>query len=174
VEDQRHVHNRPDVLSYETEELSEDVVVTGEVFANLFAATTGTDMDWVVKLIDVYPQSYPSDSAMGGYQLMVANEVFRGRFRESFETPKAIRANKVLPYRFSLRSLNHRFRKGHKIMVQVQSTWFPLIDRNPQKFMPNIFEAKDSDFQKATHRVMRSKEFPSHLDLPVREETKQN
>lgn len=169
VEDQRHVHNRPDVLSYETEELTEDVVVTGEAFAQLHAATTGTDADWVVKLIDVYPQTYQSDPAMGGYQLMVANEVFRGRFRESFEKPKAIRANKVLPYRFSLHSLNHRFRKGHKIMVQVQSTWFPVIDRNPQKFVSNIFEAKDSDFQKATHRILRSKGFPSHLDLPVRE-----
>lgn len=169
VEDQRHVNNRPDVLSYETEPLGEDVVVTGEVFANLFASTTGTDADWIVKLIDVYPQSVPNEPTMGGYQLMVANEVFRGRFRESFEKPKAIRANKVLPYRWSLHSLNHRFLKGHKIMVQVQSTWFPLIDRNPQKFVPNIFEAQDSDFQSATHHVMRGKKFPSHLDLPVRD-----
>ncbi len=169
VEDQRHVHNRPDVLSYETEELAEDLVVTGEVFANLFASTTGTDADWIVKLIDVYPQSVIADPALGGYQLMVANEVFRGRFRESFEEPRAIPANKILPYRFSLHSLNHRFLKGHKIMVQVQSTWFPLIDRNPQKFVPNIFEAEAADFQSATTRVLRNRSFPSHLDLPVRE-----
>jgi putative CocE/NonD family hydrolase len=169
LEDQRHVHNRPDVLGYETEELTEDLVVTGEVFANLFASTTGTDADWVVKLIDVYPQSYPADAALGGYQLMVANEVFRGRFRQSFERPAAIPAHKVLPYRFSLHSLNHRFLKGHKIMVQVQSTWFPLIDRNPQQFVPNIFAASETDFQSATHRIFRTRGFPSHLDLPVRE-----
>ena len=100
---------------------------------------------------------------------MVSNEVFRGRFREGFETPKAIPANEVVPYRFSLHSLNHRFLKGHKIMVQVQSTWFPLIDRNPQKFVANIFCADDSDFQIATHRVKRSEAAPSHLELPVRE-----
>jgi putative CocE/NonD family hydrolase len=169
VEDQRHVDHRPDVLTYETEELSEDVVVTGEVFADLCAATSGTDADWIVKLIDVYPQTVTSNPSMGGYQLMVANEVLRGRFREGFETPKAIPANEVVSYRFSLHSLNHRFLKGHKIMVHVQSTWFPLIDRNPQKFVPNIFCAEDSDFQIATHRVMRSALAPSHLELPVRE-----
>jgi putative CocE/NonD family hydrolase len=169
LQDQRFVHNRPDVLSYETEVLTNDVAVTGEIFAQLFAATTGTDADWVVKLIDVYPESYSSDPKMGGFQLMVANEVFRGRFRESFEHPRSIPASKVLPYRFSLHAMNHRFLKGHKIMVQVQSTWFPVIDRNPQKFVPNIFEAAESDFQSATHRIFRSRAFPSHVDLPVRD-----
>lgn len=169
LEDQRFVHNRPDVLSYETAALTNDFAVTGEVFAQLYAATTGTDADWIVKLIDVYPETYPAERKMGGYQLMVANEVFRGRFRESFERPRAIPANKVVPYRFSLHSLNHRFLKGHKIMVQVQSTWFPIIDRNPQKFVPNIFEAAESDFQPATHRVFRTRSNPSHLDLPARD-----
>ena len=169
LEDQRFVHNRPDVLSYETEVLTNDMAVTGEVFAQLFASTSGSDADWVVKLIDVYPQSYPADPRMGGYQLMVANEVFRGRFRESFEKPAAIPANRVLPYRFSLHSLNHRFLKGHQIMVQIQSTWFPIIDRNPQKFIPNIFDAAESDFQAATHRIFRNRSYASHLDLPVRE-----
>jgi predicted acyl esterase len=101
---------------------------------------------------------------------MVANEVFRGRFRQRFERPAAIPAHKVLPYRFSLHSLNHRFLKGHKIMVQVQSTWFPLIDRNPQQFVPNIFAASETDFQSATHRIFRTRGFPSHLDLPVRDD----
>ena len=166
VEDQRFVHNRPDVLSYETEVLTNDVVVTGEVFAQLYAATTGTDADWVVKLIDVYPQSYPADPKMGGFQLMVANEVFRGRFRQSFEHPRAIPAGKAVPYRFSLHALNHRFLKGHKIMVQVQSSWFPVIDRNPQKFM-DIYHAAAGDFQKANHRVFRTREMPSHVKVSV-------
>jgi putative CocE/NonD family hydrolase len=169
LEDQRFVHNRPDVLSYETDALTNAVSVTGEIFAQLFAATTGTDADWIVKLIDVYPQSFPADPKLGGYQLMVANEVFRGRFRENFEHPRAVPVNKVIPYRFSLHALNHRFLTGHKIMVQVQSTWFPIIDRNPQRFVPNIYEAIESDFQTATHRVFRSRDYPSHVDLPIRD-----
>ena len=143
--------------------------MTGEIFANLIASTTGTDADWIVKLIDVYPEKYAKDAKMGGYRLMVANEVFRGRFRESFEKPKAIQKNKALEYRFSLQQANHRFLKGHKIMVQIQSTWFPLIDRNPQRFVPNIFEAKDADFMSATHRVHRSAKLATHVELPVRE-----
>src|ERR1043166_6619797 len=169
VEDQRFVDNRPDVLSYETGTLTNDLVVTGEEFAKLFASTTGSDADWVVKLIDVYPEIYPPDPRMGGYQLMVANEVFRGRYRESFEKPRAIPPNKTQAYRFSLHGLNHRFLKGHMIMVQIQSSWFPIIDRNPQKFIPNIYKAADSDFQVATHRIFRNADFPSHLDLPVRD-----
>jgi putative CocE/NonD family hydrolase len=165
--DQRFVHNRPDVLSWETEPLTEDVTIAGEVMAELFAATTGTDADWIVKLIDVYPQDWPSDPKMGGYQLMVANEVFRGRFRDSFERPSAIVPNRVTPYRFSLHDQNYRFKRGHKIMVQVQSTWFPLIDRNPQTFVPNIFEAKESDFRPATMRVYRSPQFASGVVIPV-------
>ena len=141
TEDQRFVQNRPDVLSWETETLTDDVTVTGNIFAKLFAATTGSDADWVVKLIDVYPEKYPKEPKMAGYEFMVANDVFRGRFRKSFETPEAITPNKVEEYTIDLHSLNHVFKKGHKIMVQVQSTWFPIIDRNPQKYVPNIFEA---------------------------------
>jgi predicted acyl esterase len=145
----------------------EDVTIAGEVIAELFAATTGTDADWIVKLIDVYPQDWPSDPRMGGYQLMVANEVFRGRFRDSFERPSAIVPNRVTRYRFSLHDQNYRFKRGHKIMVQVQSTWFPLIDRNPQTFVPNIFEAKESDFRSATMRIYRSPQFASGVTIPV-------
>jgi len=168
LEDQRFVENRPDVLSYETAPLTNDIVVTGEIFANLFASTTGTDADWIVKLIDVYPEKYPADLKMAGYELMVANEVFRGRFRESFERPKAIEKDRALRYNFSLHQIDHRFLAGHRIMVQVQSTWFPLIDRNPQKFVPNIFNATESDFQAATHRIHRSSVYPSQVDLPIR------
>jgi len=167
TEDQRFVHNRPDVLSWETETLEEDVTVTGTITAKLFAATTGSDADWIVKLIDVYPEKYPDDPKMGGYQFMVANDVFRGRFRNSFEKPEPITPNKVEEYTIDLHSLNHVFKKGHKIMVQLQSTWFPIIDRNPQKYVPNIFEAKESDFQKATQKIYRSAMYPSHIELSV-------
>jgi uncharacterized protein len=167
TQDQRFVHNRPDVLSWETEPLTEDVTIAGEVFADLFAATTGTDADWIVKLIDVYPPEWPADPKMGGYQLMVANEVFRGRFRDSFERPSAIVPNRVTRYRFSLRDQNYRFKRGHKIMVQLQSTWFPLIDLNPQTFVPNIFEARESDFRPATMRVYRTAQYPSGVVIPV-------
>jgi len=167
TEDQRFVHNRPDVLSWETETLEEDVTVTGTITAKLFAATTGSDADWIVKLIDVYPEKYPDDPKMGGYQFMVANDVFRGRFRNSFEKPEPITPNKVEEYTIDLHSLNHVFKKGHKIMVQVQSTWFPIIDRNPQKYVPNIFEAKESDFQKATQKIYRSAMYPSYIELSV-------
>ena len=169
LEDQRFAHNRPDVLSWETEPLREDVTIAGEIMAELFAATSGSDADWIVKLIDVYPQDSASatDPQMNGYQLMVANEVFRGRFRGSFERPAAITPNQVAPYKFSLHDQNYRFKRGHRIMVQVQSTWFPLIDRNPQTFVPNIFEAKESDFRPATMRVHRSRAFASGVTLPV-------
>ncbi|HLF19555.1 MAG TPA: CocE/NonD family hydrolase [Bacteroidota bacterium] len=167
VEDQRFVHNRPDVLSWETDELLEDVVVTGQVSARLFASTTGSDADWIVKLIDVYPSQYPKEYKMGGYQLMVANDVFRGRYRNSFEKPQPITPHEILDYTVDLHHINHAFQKGHKIMVQVQSTWFPIIDRNPQKYVDNIFLAKDSDFHAATHRIHRSKKHPTHLLLPV-------
>ena len=167
VEDQRFVHLRPDVLSWETEALKEDVVVAGDLVAHLFAATSGTDSDWIVKLIDVYPEDYPKDPRMGGYQLMIANEVLRSRFRQSFKKPEPVVPNQVAEYVIDLHSNNHCFLKAHKIMVQVQSTWFPVIDRNPQKFVANIFTARDSDYQKATQRVFRSNQFSSYLRLPV-------
>ena len=168
VGDQRFVHLRPDVLSWETEPLAEDVTVTGRIVARLFASTTGTDSDWIVKLIDVYPSDYPAEPAMGGYQLMISNEVFRGRFRKSFEKPEALVPDRVTDFTIDLHGADHRFLKGHKIMVQVQSTWFPLIDRNPQTFVENIFLAKASDYRPATQRVFRSRAHPSHLVLPVR------
>ncbi len=169
TEDQRFVHNRPDVLSWETDVLKEDIVVTGNIMARLFAATTGSDADWIVKLIDVYPSEVPKDIRMGGYQLMVANDVLRGRFRNSFEIPEPITPNKVETFSIDLHCINHVFKKGHKIMVQVQSSWFPIIDRNPQKYVPNIFEAKETDFIKATHRIYRSLSFPSYIELSVME-----
>ena len=169
VEDQRFVQNRPDVLSYESEVLDKDLVVTGEIFAHLIASTSESDADWIVKLIDVYPETDADDPKMGGYELMVANEVFRGRFREGFKKPRAIRSNAPLEYALNLHQVNHRFRAGHRMMVQVQSTWFPLIDRNPQKFVPNIFEANDADFLAATHRVYRNAKFATYVDLPIRE-----
>jgi putative CocE/NonD family hydrolase len=168
VEDQRFVHLRPDVLSWETEPLKEDVVIAGDIVAHLFASTSGTDSDWIVKLIDVYPEDYAKDPKMGGYQLMVAGEVLRGRFRTSFEKPEPIKANEVNEYTIGLRWHDHAFQRGHKIMVQVQSSWFPVIDRNPQKYVPNIFEAKDSDYQRARQRVYRAPKFPSHLVLPTK------
>jgi putative CocE/NonD family hydrolase len=167
VEDQRFVNQRPDTLTWETETLSEDISVAGDIVAHLFASTTGTDSDWIVKLIDVYPEKYESDSTMGGYQLMVADEVFRGRFRKSFEKPEPIVANQVTPYTIDLHMNDHVFLKGHRIMVQVQSTWFPIIDRNPQKYVPNIFEAVAADYQKATQRIYCSKQFPSSIELPI-------
>jgi putative CocE/NonD family hydrolase len=167
VEDQRFVDHRPDVLTWETEPLAEDVTVSGKIIANLFASTTGTDSDWIVKLIDVYPEKYEADPTMGGYQLMIAGDVFRGRYHKSIERPEPVPANSVLRYQIGFPANDHVFKKGHKIMVQVQSTWFPVIDRNPQRFVPNIFFAKESDFQPATQRVYRSGQHASHIALPV-------
>jgi len=167
VEDQRFVDDRYDVLSWETEPLAADVTVAGEVVANLFASTSGSDSDWIVKLIDVYPEQMPEDWKLAGWQLMVSNEVFRGRYRNSFERPEAMVPNQVTPITFSLHTQNHCFRRGHRIMVQVQSTWFPLIDRNPQTFVPNVFEAAEPDFRVATQRIHRSASHPSHVTIPV-------
>jgi putative CocE/NonD family hydrolase len=167
VQDQRFVDNRPDVISWQTEELKEDVTLAGRVTAKLFASTTGSDADWIVKLIDVYPQKYPEDWKLSGYELMIADEVFRGRFRNSFEKPEPLTPGAVTPFAIDLHTANHVFKKGHRIMVQVQSTWFPIIDRNPQKFVPNIFEARESDYQKATQRIYRSKDFPSGVEIFV-------
>lgn len=167
VEDQRFVDDRPDVSSWETAPLEGDVTIAGEVIANLFAATSGSDSDWIVKLIDVYPEQSSQDWKLAGYQLMVSSEVLRARFRNSMERPEPVEPNKVVPYSFSLHTQNYAFRKGHRIMVQVQSTWFPVIDRNPQTFVPNIFEAKAADYQKATQRIYRSKLYPSNVRVAV-------
>jgi uncharacterized protein len=165
TEDQRFVDNRPDVATWETQILTQDIVVTGNIFAKLFASTTGSDADWVVKLIDVYPE----ESEMAGYEFMVANDVFRGRFRNSFEKPEPVVPGKIETYNIDLHSLNHVFKKGHRIMVQVQSSWFPIIDRNPQKYVPNIFEAVESDFQTAIQKIYHSNQMPSHIELSVME-----
>ncbi len=167
TEDQRFVDGRSDVLTWQTEPLTENITIAGDVMAHLFAATTGTDADWIVKLIDVYPDEYPAAPTMGGYEFMISNEVFRGRYRTSFEHPTAIPPNAVLPYEWSLHGQNYRFGRGHRIMVQLQSTWFPVIDRNPQTFVPNIFNAKASDYRSATQRIARSARQASHVVLPV-------
>jgi uncharacterized protein len=165
VQDQRFVDERPDVLTWQTSELAEDVTLTGRVTAKLFASTTGSDSDWVVKLIDVYPEKFPQDWKLSGYELMIADEIFRGRFRNSFEKPEPIPPNEVTPFTIDLHTANHVFKKGHRIMVQVQSTWFPLYDRNPQKFVPNIFEAKDADYQATTQKIYRSRRYPSRVEI---------
>lgn len=170
LQDQRFVDHRPDVLSWETAPLENDVVIRGAIAAHLFASTTGSDADWIVKLIDVYPENYDNPAAprvTGGYELMVANDVLRGRFRTSFERPQAIVPNRVLEYTVDLHTQDYRFLKGHRIMVQVQSTWFPIIDRNPQTFVPNIFEANASDFRTATERIYRSGARASYIELPI-------
>ena len=165
VEDQRFVHLRPDVLSWETAPLEEDLCIAGEIIASLHASTSGTDCDWIVKLIDVYPEDY-KEKEMAGYQLMVADEVLRARFRNGFEEPEALVPNKVTGYQIGLNSRNYCFREGHKVMVQIQSTWFPLIDRNPQKFV-NIPTAIAEDYQKAVQRIYNSQAYPSFIELPV-------
>ncbi|HEY2753383.1 CocE/NonD family hydrolase [Phenylobacterium sp.] len=165
--DQRHVDGRPDVLTYMTEPLSAPLQISGAPIVNLFASTTGTDSDWVVKLIDVYPDTVPSQVELGGYELPIAMDIFRGRYRESFETPKAIVPGQVEKYRFVLPTANHVFLPGHRVMVQIQSSWFPLYDRNPQTFTPNIFFARPADYAKATQRVFHAGAQATNIELPV-------
>ncbi len=167
VQDQRFTHGRPDVLSYETEPLAEDLTVAGSMKVKLFGSTSGTDCDWIVRLIDVYPEDHAKPADMAGYQLLIAGEPVRARFRKSLEKPEAVKPGAVEEYAIDLNWGHHRFRKGHKVMVQVSSTWFPVIDRNPQTFVPNIFEAEDADFRKATQRVFRTAKFPSSVTLDV-------
>ena len=167
LEDQRFVDQRPDVASWRTEPLQEDVVIAGDIVADLFASTTGSDADWIVKLIDVYPEEYSPDPKLGGYQLIIADEVFRSRFRKSFEKPEPIVPNQVIEYKIDLHTNDHAFLKGHRIMVQVQSTWFPVIDRNPQTFVENIFKATERDYRPATQRIYRSAQHSSHMVVPV-------
>ncbi len=167
VDDQREASGRPDVLAFVSDVLTSPVKISGQPVANLVAGTSGTDSDWVVKLIDVYPDEVAAQPEMGGYQLMVSADVFRGRYRESFETPKALAPNTPLLYRFALPTANHVFRPGHRIMVQVQSSWFPLYDRNPQTFVPSIFEAKPGDFRRAVQRVYHAPGAESFVELPL-------
>jgi hypothetical protein len=167
VRDQRFVDGRPDVLTWQTEALANDLTIAGDVTAKLFAATTGSDADWVVKLIDVYPDSGVDRPAMRGYELMVASEIMRGRYRRSFSKPEPIPANTVVPFTVDLHQQAYTFRAGHRIMVQVQSSWFPLYDRNPQTFVPNIFRARASDYLAQTHDIHRSATYPSHVEVQV-------
>jgi hypothetical protein len=170
TEDQRFVASRPDVISFTSDSLTENITVTGKIIAHLFASTSATDADWVIKLIDVYPDYYQNNPKMSGYQLPVAMEVFRGRYRKSFSKPSPLIPNKPEEFVIDLHDINHVFKKGHRLMIQVQSTWFPVIDRNPQKYVPNIFLAEESDFIKAEHRIYFSKKYPTYIELPVMKE----
>jgi uncharacterized protein len=167
VDDQREASGRPDVLAFTSDVLTEPVKISGQPIVNLIASTSGTDSDWVVKVIDVYPDEVAGDSKMGGYQLAVSMDIFRGRYRESLETPKPIKANEPLLYHWLLPTANHVFLPGHRIMLQVQSSWFPLYDRNPQTFVPNIFWAKPEDYRKATQRIYHAPGQASMVELPL-------
>jgi uncharacterized protein len=167
VDDQREASGRPDVVAFVSNVLTEPMKISGEPIVNLIASTSGTDSDWVVKVIDLYPDEVAGQPNMGGYQLMVSADIFRGRYRESFETAKPIAANQPLLYRFALPTANHVFLKGHRIMVQIQSSWFPLYDRNPQTFVPSIFWAKPGDYKKAVQRVYHAPGQASFIELPL-------
>jgi len=167
ADDQREASGRPDVVAFVSEVLSAPLKISGQPVANLIASTSGTDSDWVVKVIDVYPDEVAGQPALGGYQLMVSADIFRGRYRESFETARPIAANTPLLYRFALPTANHVFLPGHRIMVQIQSSWFPLYDRNPQIFVPNIFWAKPGDYRKAVQRIYHAPGQASFIELPV-------
>jgi putative CocE/NonD family hydrolase len=167
VDDQREASGRPDVAVFTSEMLTAPLKISGEPIVNLIASTSGTDSDWVVKLIDLYPAEDAAQPAMGGYQLMISADIFRGRYRESLETPKAITPDKPLLYRFAIPTANHVFLPGHRIMIQVQSSWFPLYDRNPQTFVSNIFWAKPGDYRKATQRIYHSRDNASFIELPL-------
>jgi hypothetical protein len=167
VDDQRESSGRPDVLTYTSDVLAEPIHIQGQPIANLVASTSGTDSDWVVKLIDVYPDEVAGEPNLGGYQLPIAMDIFRGRYRESLSNPKPLEPNRPSAYHFALPMTNHVFLPGHRIMVQVQSSWFPLYDRNPQTFVPNIFWAKPEDYKKATQRIYHSVDTASHIELPI-------
>jgi putative CocE/NonD family hydrolase len=167
VDDQRPFADRPDVLTFVTEPLAEPLTISGAVAANLFASTTGTDSDWVVKLIDVFPPEVRANPTLGGYQLMVSADIMRGRYRENLETPKAIEPNAVVPYRVRMPEANHTFLRGHRVMVQIQSSWFPLYDRNPQTFVPNIAKAKPEEYRAATQQIWFTPEQASYIEVGV-------
>jgi len=173
VEDQRFVSTRPDVLVYETEVLEQDLTLAGPITANLFVSTTGTDADYIIKLIDVFPDDEkewqkPEEkylkAPMAGYQMLVRAEVMRAKFRNSFVNPEPLVPDQVTEVRFRAPDIFHTFKKGHRIMVHVQSSWFPLVDRNPQQFL-DIYNATDADYLRATHRIYRSAQYPSHLSI---------
>jgi putative CocE/NonD family hydrolase len=167
VDDQREASGRPDVVTFVSDVLKRPMKISGESIANLVASTSGTDSDWVVKLIDVYPDEVGGDPVLGGYQLMIAADIFRGRYREGFAKARPITPGTPLLYRFALPTANHVFLPGHRLMVQIQSSWFPLYDRNPQTFVPNIFRARPGDYRRATQRVYHSPGQSSFIELPL-------
>jgi putative CocE/NonD family hydrolase len=167
VSDQREASGRPDVVAFTSEVIETPVKISGQPVVNLVASTSGTDSDWVVKLIDLYPDEVAGQPAMGGYQLMVSADIFRGRYRESFETAKSIAPGVPLLYTWTLPTANHVFLRGHRLIVQVQSSWFPLYDRNPQTFVRNIFFAQPGDYRKATQRIYHTGEQASFIELPL-------
>ncbi|MEZ5759103.1 MAG: CocE/NonD family hydrolase [Emcibacteraceae bacterium] len=170
VEDQRFVAGRPDVMVYQSDILTEDMVLSGPVYADLFVTTTGTDADFVVKVIDVFPDDFPEhdnkymDVPMGGYQMMVRGDIFRGKYRNGFDKPEAFVPGEVTNIKYKMPDISHTFKQGHRVMIQIQSSWFPLADRNPQKFM-NIYQAKDEDYIKATHKILHSSDYPSSVTI---------
>ena len=174
AEDQRFAARRPDVLSFQSDSLTEDLTLTGEIVANLMVSMTGSDADFIVKVIDVWPANTTVPAAkegerpvqMGGYQQMVRAEVLRGKFRNSFSKPEPFTKDKVEKVTVKLNEVAHTFKKGHRVMIQVQSSWFPLVDRNPQKFV-NIFEAEEADFQKSKITIHHDSKNSSHIILPV-------
>lgn len=170
VEDQRFVSSRPDVVSFIGDSLKENLTITGKITAHIFASTTGTDADFVVKLIDVYPDIDNKNILMSGYQLPIAMEIFRGRFRKGFEKPQSLIPNKPEEFVIDLHDINHTLLKGHYLMIQIQSSWFPIIDRNPQKYVPNIFEAEEGDFIKATHTIYCNNQYATYIELSVMKE----
>lgn len=167
VDDQRFASDRTDVLTYESAPLQADVHILGRPQADLFAATSGTDCDWVVKLVDVYPAEYAQQPAMAGYELGVSMDIFRARYLHGYDRPQPLTPDKIEEYRFDLPLADHLFRRGHRIMVQIQSSWFPIYDRNPQSFVKNIFNARPADYRKATQRVFRDARDPSAVVLPI-------
>jgi putative CocE/NonD family hydrolase len=171
VDDQRFAADRTDVLTYTSDVLKSPLRIAGQPVAHLFASTSGTDSDWVVKLIDVYPDEVPGNVEMGSYQLPVSMDIMRGRYRDDPAKPSAIPSNKVVSYTLKLPNADHVFLPGHRIMVQVQSSWFPLYDRNPQTYVPNIFFAKPAEYVKATQRVFHKADAASYIDLPVANST---
>jgi putative CocE/NonD family hydrolase len=171
ADDQAPFAKRPDVLTWQTPVLDQDVTLRGDIVAKLFASTTGTDADWVVKLIDVYPTDAATPADVRGRQLMIADDVFRGRYCTGFEKPAALKPNTVLAYAIDLHSTSHVFLKGHRIAVQVQSSWFPLIDRNPQTYVPSIFAAKPSEYKAQTHKVFHTVAYPSSIEMDLADAT---
>ena len=167
VDDQRHAGTRTDVLVYQTDPLTKPLRVAGQPIARLFASTSGTDSDWVVKIIDVWPDEVPAKPSMGAYQQMLAADIFRGRYRANLSNPQPLAPNEALHYEIALPQVNHTFLPGHRIMVQIQSSWFPLYDRNPQTFVPNIMFAKPENYVKATQRIWRVSGKASQIDFPV-------